>query len=671
MSSLCSARHRLSLAGLLLCLLGGFFTARVQAQTYSLTDIKQAGGNEFYESESYCLGQDGTIGGLTGSGVYYGYLWRGGRVQLPNLPNLTGFSYAYGVSKNGTTVGSCADSSAVTPYAAIWKGGPPSTPTALQGSQSEALAINDSDLIVGYYYSPTTSNCQAFSYDTALHPLPDLPNTSEFHTSKADAVNNVGEIAGQSDYNTPDNPHAVLWKDGQVYDLGTLGGATSVAYGINDAGQIVGQADTGKTDQYGNPLHHAFLWTPTAVNGTSGKMQDLGALSGGLNSLATDINNCRQVVGSSDCAADEAHSYNGSSAFLWDSTHKMRDLLTLTGRVNLEIPAFAWYFRNAVAINDSGQIAADITEEYTDGNNSAEAYHGCLLSPDHVWAAPGAPTSLAAAQTAGPVSIKNGAELTLTWQLTDTLGTSVLVERKTGSGAFAQITSLPVGSTFYNDTGLPYSTAYSYRVRTVDANGYSPYSNTATATTAATPAVPTALSFSPSTVSSNGMSTATVTLSKAAPTGGLTVAFTENGADAGTGTVPAGQTSTKITYYAAAVTASTNYTVAVSANGGSASATLTVKPTTVKLAGLSFNPNPVKGGGSTTGTVTLSAPAPTGGAVVTITNNGTVLYQMTIPAGQASATYAQPTGAVTAQTSYPFQAAYNNSTASATLVVNP
>ena len=48
--------------------------------------------------------------------------------------------------------------------------------------------------------------------------------------------------------------HAVLWSDGQVVDLGTLGGTTSRAYGINDGTQIVGTARTAAG------ADHAFLW---------------------------------------------------------------------------------------------------------------------------------------------------------------------------------------------------------------------------------------------------------------------------------------------------------------------------------------------------------------------------------------------------------------------------
>ena len=93
-------------------------------------------------------------------------------------------------------------------------------------------------------------------------------------------------------------------------DLGTLGGASSSAYGINDSGQVVGQADTR------GGQHHAFLYN-------DGKMIDLGTL-GGANSSAHDINDSGQIVGSADTSSGQSH------AFLY-SGGKMIDLGTLGG----------------------------------------------------------------------------------------------------------------------------------------------------------------------------------------------------------------------------------------------------------------------------------------------------------------------------------------------------
>ena len=49
---------------------------------------------------------------------------------------------------------------------------------------------------------------------------------------------------------------AFLYSDGQVQDLGTLGGTQSVARSINDADQVVGEANTD-----GDAATHAFLYS--------------------------------------------------------------------------------------------------------------------------------------------------------------------------------------------------------------------------------------------------------------------------------------------------------------------------------------------------------------------------------------------------------------------------
>ncbi|MDO8632137.1 MAG: hypothetical protein Q7R41_16760 [Phycisphaerales bacterium] len=70
-----------------------------------------------------------------------------------------------------------------------------------------------------------------------------------------------------------------------IIDLGTLGGATSVALGVNDQGQVVGSADTAQG------LRHAYLWE-------NGVMIDLGTLGyPQAQSEAWDVNNQGVVVG--------------------------------------------------------------------------------------------------------------------------------------------------------------------------------------------------------------------------------------------------------------------------------------------------------------------------------------------------------------------------------------
>jgi hypothetical protein len=104
--------------------------------------------------------------------------------------------------------------------------------------------------------------------------------------------------------------------------------------------------------------------------------------------------------------------------------------------------------------------------------------------------APKAPSGLAAT----PISTT---QINLSWTDNSNNEVNFVLERSLTSG-FASVTStlLPADQTTFSDVSLE-STTYYYRVKAVNANGSSTYSNTASASTT-TPSAPTALSASPS-----------------------------------------------------------------------------------------------------------------------------------------------------------------------------
>jgi probable HAF family extracellular repeat protein len=224
-------------------------------------------------------------------------------------------------------------------------------------------------------------------------------------------VNDRGLIVGQSQNGSIDpltgfpEADAVLWYDGQIISLGTLGGSQSNASAINEHDQIVGGALNTIADPFaGTALTgfsnlgsfaqtyifapattetHAFLWR-------AGKMQDLGTLGGpdsnalvlndrgqvagvsfidfianpsgfptidpffwenggmvdigtlgGTQGAPSWMNSRGQVVGYSDLAGDQA-----GHAFLWDKKEGLKDLGTL------EVGGFS----SAIWTNDAGEI---------------------------------------------------------------------------------------------------------------------------------------------------------------------------------------------------------------------------------------------------------------------------------------------------------------------------
>src|SRR5207245_8997090 len=105
----------------------------------------------------------------------------------------------------------------------------------------------------------------------------------------------------------------------------------------------------------------------------------------------------------------------------------------------------------------------------------------------------------------------------------------------------------------------------------------------------------------------------------------------------------------------------------------SASLTLTpAPPPPPTVSSLTLNPANVFGGQSSTGTVTLTGPAPAGGAQVFLSsNNGAarVPSSVIVPAGASSVTFTVNTSFVLISTSATISASYNGTTRAATLGV--
>ena len=99
----------------------------------------------------------------------------------------------------------------------------------------------------------------------------------------------------------------------------------------------------------------------------------------------------------------------------------------------------------------------------------------------------------------------------------------------------------------------------------------------------------------------------------------------------------------------------------------------TVEPAPAALAAVSVVPTSVTGGSSATGTVSLTAPAPAGGAVVSLASSNpqaaAVPASVTVPAGSTGATFAVSTTAVSVTTSVTISGNFAGITRATTVTV--
>lgn len=125
------------------------------------------------------------------------------------------------------------------------------------------------------------------------------------------------------------------------------------------------------------------------------------------------------------------------------------------------------------------------------------------------------------------------------------------------------------------------------------------------------------------------------------------------------------------------VTTQTVVTISATGAGVTKTATLTLNPVGggggATLASLTLSPTSIRGGQATTGTVALSAAAPAGGAVITLSSGNTSLAtvpaSVTIPAGATSATFTVSTKSVNSDATVTISGSYGGGSQSATLTV--
>ena len=184
-------------------------------------------------------------------------------------------------------------------------------------------------------------------------------------------------------------------------------------------------------------------------------------------------------------------------------------------------------------------------------------------------------------------------------------------------------------------------------------------------------------SLAPSVILAGQGTTGSVTISKAAPIGGVNVILSTNDP---TIQVPAfvsiAAGSTKAGFAISTWSSTVDIQGVINARSGSASASgsLTLKANQPKLIGLILSPTKAAGGKSIVGQVTLSLPAPSTGAMVSLSVSGTgasVQDSVVVQPGQTSAIFTINTNKVKTITSISVTAKLRSTVQTATLEIDP
>ena len=210
----------------------------------------------------------------------------------------------------------------------------------LGGGDTYAYGINNLGQIVGQSeVLGTPSTPHAFVYSNGvMTDLGTLGSGAFAPTSSGQAINNQGQIAGYTTVSNATHIHAFIYSGGVMTDL-TPGTNDSKAYGINNLGQVVGETQI--PDFPGIPMR-AFLYS----NGT---IATLGAPTG-KGSEAFGINDSSQIVGDYITNFDfmMTTNFGTNTAFLYD--HGVTNDLSSVGGLGT-LRAYT-----AVAINNQEQV---------------------------------------------------------------------------------------------------------------------------------------------------------------------------------------------------------------------------------------------------------------------------------------------------------------------------
>jgi probable HAF family extracellular repeat protein len=235
----------------------------------------------------------------------------------------------------------------------------------LGGNDSMAVLINEMGAVCGFSSINTEIN------DTTglptIHPflwingqmrdLGSLGGTLATTGSFVDGpwgrvMNDQAHVAGTSLLAGDEDRGAFIWRHGQMTDLGSLGGNATDAYAISNNDQVVGRSRTTNTPG----SHHPFLWE-------NGQMTDLGVAATCTRGTAHTINSRGEVGGGFAGCTPDPDDRAVARGFYWKKGKPIVDVNSLI------TPASNLWVDDISFINDAGQMAG--TGVLPDGSTRA------------------------------------------------------------------------------------------------------------------------------------------------------------------------------------------------------------------------------------------------------------------------------------------------------------
>jgi probable HAF family extracellular repeat protein len=246
--------------------------------------------------------------------------------------------------------------------------------SSLGGSENAGNSINDQSLIAGFANLPDNNSRHAMLWLYGFRF--DLGTLGGPNSNVAWPVKNTsGLIAGIAQTTTP-QPRGetwscrsffafptraaatclgVVWEEGKIRPLPTLGGDNGFATGANNHRQVVGWAEN-KVEDSSCVLPQVFQFRATLWGPNLDQLRELPPLPGDSTSAATGINDKGQVIGISGACGTAVGGVAARHAVLWEKGKPIH-LGNLGG--------IAW--NTAMALNERGDVVGFSNVSKEDG----------------------------------------------------------------------------------------------------------------------------------------------------------------------------------------------------------------------------------------------------------------------------------------------------------------